>query len=257
MSDWDADSADEVVAPAAPKVAAPLPAARRSKFEDEDAEDDIKDDWEEDDEPAPVAPAALPPAKKKGTVKQKIKEKEEEERRRAELGIESEEEEDEDDPVARKKAERDAQIKADIDNAANLLGVTRVVGSDDSTASLRNAKPNTKDEWESFATELYDTLIKKQAGRDGFGKHFAPAFAKLLASEGLRDVDMRKMSTQWKDLADKKTIADKEAKRLGGKKPVPSAPKPKTVGTSSAKNVIDTRAYGDEVLDDGDDLDFM
>lgn len=152
--------------------------------------------------------------------------------------LQSEEEvSEDDDPAARKAAERDAQIKADIDNAANLLGVTRVIGSDDTTASLRIAKPSTKEEWESFASDVYTQIIKKQAGREGFGKSFVPAFSKLLAQEGLRDVDMRKLSTQWKDLAEKKTQADKDAKKFGGKKPAAVAAKPKTVGTSSAKNV--------------------
>lgn len=108
---------------------------------------------------------------------------------------------------------------------------------DDSTSSLRNAKPANKEDWESFASELYTTLIRKQASRPGFDKHFVPALCGLLASEGLRDVDMRKLSTRWKELADEKVKNDKEAKRLGGKKPVAATAKPKSVGTSSAKNV--------------------
>lgn len=58
-----------------------------------------------------------------------------------------------------------------------------------------------------------------------------------------------------KTYAEEKVKAEKEAKKTGGQKVNKAASKPKTVGTASAKNVIDTKAYGDEALDD--DLDFM
>ncbi len=81
-----------------------------------------------------------------------------------------------------------------------------------------------------------------------------PHFYRLIASQ-LRDVDIRKASTMLKTYAEEKVKAEKEAKKSGGQKAKTSAAKPKAVGTASAKNVIDTRAYGDEALDD--DLDFM
>jgi len=59
----------------------------RRKFEDEDAEDEVKDDWEASDSEPEVVTSAPVPAKKKGTVKQKIAEKEAEEKRRRELGL--------------------------------------------------------------------------------------------------------------------------------------------------------------------------
>lgn len=46
----------------------------------------LQDDWEEEDE-EPKEPAPLAPAKKKGTLKQKLAEKEAAERRRQELGL--------------------------------------------------------------------------------------------------------------------------------------------------------------------------
>lgn len=55
----------------------------------------------------------------------------------------------------------------------------------------------------------------------------------------MRDVDIRKTSAFLKTYAEEKVKLEKEAKKLGGQK---KAPKPKTVGTASAKNVIDTRA---------------
>lgn len=91
-------------------------------------EEEIQDDWEQDEEETKPDVSSLQPIKKKSTVKQKIKEREEEERRRAELGLDSEEEEDDDEetPAERKRREKAAQIEADVANAANLLGVSRI-----------------------------------------------------------------------------------------------------------------------------------
>ena len=62
-----------------------------------------------------------------------------------------------------------------------------------------------------------------------------PHFFKTISST-LRDVDIRKTSTMLKTYAEEKVKAEKEAKKSGGQKKVAAA-KPKTVGTSSAKNV--------------------
>ncbi|KAK0549111.1 Translation initiation factor 3 subunit J component [Tilletia horrida] len=265
MSDWDADSADEKAAPAKATpsytpAASAAPAFRRN-FDDEE-EDDVKDDWDDDEEEeeeakkkaAAAAAASSAPSKKRGTVKQKIAEKEAEERRRAELGLDDdeEEEEDEDDPAARRKREREAQIRADVDNAASLLGTSRISASDDPLVKLRSANPVSKEDWESYANSLFTELLKKQSTRPGFDKFFAHSLTKLVY-QPLRDVEIRKGSTKLRELAEEKVKAEKEAKKNpGGKKP-----KPKTIGTSSAKNVMDLSSYGNEALDDGDDLDFM
>lgn len=71
--------------------------------------------------------SSLQPIKKKSTVKQKIKEREEEEKRRAELGEESDDDILED-PLEKRRRERAAQIEADIANAANLLGTSKIQG---------------------------------------------------------------------------------------------------------------------------------
>lgn len=239
-----------------PAVKAAAPTYGRKKFDDEDVEDDIKDDWDaEDEEPEKPDVTLLQPIKKKSTVKQKIREREERERERAALGLSSEDEEDdEEDPLERRRREKEAQIKADVDNAANLLGTSKI-GADDEvlSAALKPKKLSTKEEWEQFSEAVYQKIIKEHAGKAGYEKNFVPHFCKLLA-EQMRDVDCRKQSLQWKNVADEKTKAEKEKKAGGGRK---VAPKPKTVGTASAKNTVDLRAYGNEALDDGDDLDFM
>ncbi|CAD6887232.1 unnamed protein product [Tilletia controversa] len=264
MSDWDADSADEK-APAAAAAAAPpkpaytptAPSAFRRNFDDEE-EDDVKDDWDDDDDDdekkTASASTGAAPSKKRGTVKQKIAEREAEERRRAELGddYDEDDDEDDDDPVARRKAEREAQIRADVENAASLLGTSKISPADDALLKLRSANPVSKEDWEAYSTTLFDELLKRQSSRPGFDKLFAHHFAKLLYTP-LRDVEIRKGSTKLRELAEEKVKAEKESK----KNPVGKKPKPKSMGTSSAKNTMDLSAYGHEALDDGDDLDFM
>lgn len=124
----------------------------------------------------------------------------------------------------------------------------------DELSSLKTANPSSKEDWEKLSTSIFTELIKKHASKPGFEKHFVPHFYKTLAST-MRDVDIRKASTMLKTYAEEKVKAEKEAKKAGGQKTKLAAAKPKMVGTSSAKNVIDTNVYGDEALDD--DLDFM
>lgn len=152
-------------------------------------------------------------------------------------------------------------MRSDLDNAAALLGSTKIdaeqSGSkmDAPTAELASANPTSKEDWEAFAKSLYNTLIAPKAGRPGFDKHFFPSLLTLLTTNGLRDVDMRKGSTKLRELAEAKVKADKEMKKTGGNLKKLQTVKPNQVGTSSAKNTIDLKAYGDEALDD--DFDFM
>lgn len=104
---------------------------------------------------------------------------------------------------------------------------------------LKNAKPDSKEDWEKFAEDVYAAVLKSQSTKPGFGKQFLPRFSKLLA-ENLRDVDCRKQSADWKKIGEDKVKAEREKKMGGGA--VKKAPKPKTVGTASAKNIIDTGA---------------
>ena len=255
MSDWEHD--EEPVQPAPRMVG-----GTRRRFEDEDAEDEVKDDWEEEDE-EPPAPAPVVPGKKRVSVKQKIAEKEEQERRRRELGEPSGDEYDEflneeteEEALARKNREKEAMMQADLDNAAALMGATKVSEPDTEISSITSAKPTSKEDWSALAHEIYERVVKPFSGRPGFDKHFFPALLTELSGSSLRDVDLRKGATKMRELAEEKVRQAKEAKRTGGNVPKASAkPKPKQVGTSSAKNTVDLNAYGDEALDD--DLDFM
>lgn len=128
-------------------------------------------------------------------------------------------------------------MKADLDNAANLLGVNRISGGgDDELSKIRNAKPVSKEDWEALASQAYEAAIKPQSSRAGYEKYFGPHLITLICRD-MRDVDMRLMSTRLKDMAEKKTKAEKEAKKNGG---VLKKPKPKNTSTASAKNTVDT-----------------
>lgn len=140
-------------------------------------------------------------------------------------------------------------MRSDLDNAAALLGASsldekKTAAGAAVPSSLADAKPTSKDEWEAFATELYQTLVQPKASRPGFDKYFFPHLITLLTTNGLRDVDMRKGATKLRELAEAKVRADKEAKKTGGNVKRPAA-KPKQVGTSSAKNTYVRYAYAE------------
>ena len=171
------------------------------------------------------------------------------------LNFQSEEEPDwTETPAERRKREKEAQLKADVENAANLLGTSRISDGtcstfssprkplshthktfiDDPVSKIKSANPSSKEDWEKFSDLIFTELIKKHSTKPGFDKHFAPHFVRNVCSP-LRDVDIRKTSTKLKEFAEEKVKAEKEAKKTGGQKK--AAAKPKTVGTASAKNM--------------------
>lgn len=90
-------------------------------------------DWEasssDEEKPAPAVSAAAPP-KKKGTLKQKIAEKEA--LKAARKNEEGEDIYDEDavlDPRTKAKLDRERELAADLNNAADLLGAAALGGS--------------------------------------------------------------------------------------------------------------------------------
>lgn len=264
----DADSADEALKAARVPVSGILPAeaARRRRFDNEDEEDDVKDDWgasSEEEDKKPKAATKVVTAKKKMSFKQKIAQKEEEERTRADLGLAHGQEKGEVDvleydPIAARRAAKAAQIKADVGNATDLLGVTDL-GDDDeeggssgdagsgagatkpagapcsaaaastaSAVSLRawasSSTPKNKAQWDALAASLYAQTLKQHALKDpqGFAKYLVPGLTKQIIAP-LRDVDVRKLSTSVKGWAEEKTAAEQTARRAGGNKPQASA----------------------------------
>lgn len=147
------------------------------------------------------------------------------------------EDEDEEDPAERRRQEKEAQLKADIENARNLLGASKVDDSEP-LSKLANANPSTKEDWEALSKDIYEQLLKQYASRAGFDRYFAPHLI-LQLSQGMRDVDMRLSGNKLKDLAEKKARAEKEAKKAGG---AIKKPKPSNTSTASAKDKIDLGA---------------
>lgn len=147
---------------------------------------------------------------------------------------------------------------------------------DASSSSLAKAKPTTKEAYEALAQRIYAEILAPQHSRDSsaFAKHLVPALTCAMVKP-LRDVDARKLSTSVKTWADEKTkgktgggaggagassAVSAAAKAKTAPQPAQAAGKkgkPSLAGAGSAKNTWDLGAYGDEVLDDGDDLDFM
>lgn len=88
----------------------------------------MQSDWENSsDEEAPPAPSApVAPPKKKGTLKQKLAEKE-----AAKAAKGSDVEYDSDDvldPREKARRDRERELKADLSNAADLLGAAAIGG---------------------------------------------------------------------------------------------------------------------------------
>ncbi|WFD42835.1 Translation initiation factor 3 subunit J component [Malassezia psittaci] len=245
MSDW-AENDDEVQ---------PVPRfVGRRRFEDEDKEEE-PEDWDAEEEekpkPAPVKPAPKP-VTKPGKAKKNFLKGAEVNRR----GVAGEETglEDWDGPLSeaeRKRLQREAEMQSDLDNAAALFGGAKLDQDDEkqevskvaetASSGLAASQPATKEQWEKYADQVYDTFIRPQSSRAGFDKQFFPHFLKLLTSNGLRDVDLRKGSTKMREYAEAKGKAEQELKRTGGNRPAAAAKaKPKQVGTASAKNTYVT-----------------
>ncbi|WFD05382.1 Translation initiation factor 3 subunit J component [Malassezia vespertilionis] len=236
-----------------------------------------QDDWDHDSEPEPAPKPAPPKPQAKAPSKPAAKEGVQLRRGIAgeETGFEnfdaaSGEEE-------RRRREREAEMRSDLSNAADLFGAATLDENegDEETAApeptkpakkapapaapsaplaFANAKPATKEEWENYANDVYASLIKPKSSLSGFDKHFFPCMLALLTTNGVRDVDMRKGANKLRELAEAKVKADQEMKRTGGnvKGTVVVKAKPKQVGTASAKNTYDLKAYGKEALDDDD-----
>ena len=93
----------------------------------------LQSDWEaSSEEEKPTAPAPLAPAKKKGSLKQKLAEKEAARQARLAAGDDEDEVEyDEDavlDPRAKARLEKERELESDLHNATELFGSATVKG---------------------------------------------------------------------------------------------------------------------------------
>ncbi|KAJ6513013.1 eukaryotic translation initiation factor 3 subunit J [Mycena sanguinolenta] len=258
MSDWEASDSDTPAKAASPppKAAAPPKKPVKSKWEGEDEEDDgPASDWEassEDEEKAaPSAPVEAP--KKKGTLKAKLAQKEKERAARIEAGEDDEYDSDSVlDPREKARRDKERELNADLNNAADLLGSAALGGTSSSELdSLISFQPRTKDDFINFSNQIIEVIVKRHQS-----KPLYPTFIEHLARElamPLKDVEVRKVASALTTLANEKQKEQRD--KVSGKKKPKAASKP-AIGAAKASSKVDTSLY-DEALDDFGNDDFM
>jgi len=257
--DWEESSSEEEAQvkgkPSAPAAKAPPPAAKKpavvpKKWEGEDQEEDAPaSDWEESSEEesseeekaAPVAPP-----KKKGTLKQKLAEKE------AAKAAKADEEDDSDydsdavlDPKEKARRDKERELKADLNNAADLLGAAALGGTSSSELdSLISFQPRTKEDFQKLSDWIIEFVVKRHQSKPLYHA-FVEQHARALALP-LKDVEVRKVASGLTTLANEK---QKEARdKASGKKKPKATNKPGLAGAKVSSR-LDTGVY-DEALDD-------
>ncbi|KAH9902636.1 eukaryotic translation initiation factor 3 subunit J [Cubamyces lactineus] len=254
MSDWEA-SDDDV-----PKAASSAPIPKKpikSKWEGEDEEDDGPvSDWEaesseEEEKPKP-APAPVAPPKKKGTLKQKLAEKE---AAKAAKATEDDDDYDEDavlDPREKARRDKERELAADLNNAADLFGSVALGGTSSKELDwLISAQPRTKDDFIEFSNQIIETIVKRHMEKPlyaAFLEHHVRALAMPL-----RDVEVRKVASGLTALSNEKQKEQRE--KASGKKKPKTAAKP-SLGAAKPSSKLDTSVY-EEALDDFGPDDFM
>jgi len=252
--DWD-DSGSDAPAPtpSAPAIRKPV----KSKWEGEDEEDDGPvSDWEassdeEDKKPKPATAPVAPP-KKKGTLKAKLAEKEAEKAARKAAGEDSDYDSDAVlDPQEQERINKERELNADLNNAAELFGAAALGGTSSSELdSLISAQPRTKEDFIAFSNNVIEFIIRRHQNKPLYAT-FLEHHVRELAMP-LRDVEIRKVASGLTTLANEKQKEERD-KKAGKKKPKTVA-KP-ALGAAKVSNKFDTSVY-DEALDDTAD-DFM
>jgi len=261
MSDWEESDTESSAqeAPAAPalKAAAPAPApapappvakkpVKASKWEGEDEEQEVVSDWEESSEEEVERKPAPAPPKKKGTLKAKLAEKE------AEKAAKKNEDDDSDydsdavlNPRDKAKQDKERELKADMSNAADLLGAAAYGGTSSSELdSLISFQPRTKEDFQTLSDRIIEFITKRHESKPlyhTFVEHHARAL-----SAPLKDVEVRKVASGLTTLANEKQKEQRD--RASNKKKPKAAGKPALGGTKSAAK-LDTELY-EEALDD-------
>ncbi|KAG5351468.1 hypothetical protein C0989_006386 [Termitomyces sp. Mn162] len=246
MSDWD-DSDNET--PAAPPAPAPKVATKgNAKWEGEDEDDGAPvSDWEasseEEETPAPVTTAA--PPKKKGTLKAKLAEKEAQ--KAAKKASDDDDDEYDSDavlnPRERAKRDKEKELNADLNNAAELFGAAALGGTSSSELdSLISFQPRTKEDFQAFSSRIIEFIIKRHQNKPLYASFVEHHVREL--SQPLKDVEVRKAASSLTTLANEKQKEQRDKasgkKKKGASKPALGVAKP---------NKHDTELY-DEALDD-------
>ncbi|KAL0310675.1 UNVERIFIED_CONTAM: hypothetical protein Sangu_2362200 [Sesamum angustifolium] len=205
----------------------------KSKWDDEDVEDnDVKDSWEDEDEPAP-APKAELPAPEKASKKTAVKSVEKK-GKAVEVAKEAPL-----DPIAEKLRQQRLVEEADYKSTAELFAKK----GDEKT--LDNFIPKTESDFLEYAELVANKLRPFEKSYHYIGLLKA---VMRLSLTSLKGADAKEVASSVTAIANEKIKAEKEAnagkKKTGGKK------KQLHVGKQEDDVVADT-------FDDYDDYDFM
>jgi len=148
---------------------------------------------------------------------------------------------------SREKARRDKEfeLKADLENAATLLGSAALGGTSSSELdSLISIDPRTKEDFQKLSANIIEYIVKRHQQKPlyaSFVEHHVRALA-----EPLKDVEVRKAASGLTTLANEKQKEQRE--KASGKKKPKAVAKP-GLGAAKLVNKLDTSAY-EEALDD-------
>jgi len=253
-ADWESSEEESPPPSKAPAKAVKKPVKTKWDGEDEDDDDPVSD-WEasseseEENKPTPAAPVA--PPKKKGTLKAKLAEKEALKASKQHDGNGDVEYDSDEvlDPREKAKLDKERELDADLNNAAELFGAAALGGSSSKELdSLISFQPRTKEDFQALSHNIIEFIIKRHENKPLYAS-FVEHHVRELAMP-LKDVEVRKAASGLTTLANEKQKEQRD--KASGKK------KPKTAAKPAAKmsTKLDTSAYVESLDDFGDD-DFM
>jgi len=148
------------------------------------------------------------------------------------------------DPREQARRDKERELKADLNNAADLLGAAALGGTSSSELdSLISSQPRTKEDFIKLSDRIIEFVVKRHQAKPLYPL-FVEYHARALALP-LKDVEVRKAASSLTTLANEKQREQRD-KQSGKKKPK-AASKP---GLAGAKvSARDTGVY-DEALDD-------
>ncbi|OBZ89974.1 Eukaryotic translation initiation factor 3 subunit J [Choanephora cucurbitarum] len=235
MSDWELDDEIDV------QIAVP----KRNQWEDEDADDNIKESWEESDEEEKQAKKPAAVIKKKVPLKQKIAEKqaaEEQKKKELEAKKAAQADEPEESDYDRLQRMRQLELEADMANATDLF----------SGVSLNDMKDKPIEEWNPKNRVELDAYRKKLV-------EIVTAASKSInygwfIDELLHDIAYPLKDTEVKKVASSLTVIanDKQKAALAASKKGKTKGKPQLV--AAGKNSAADDVYGGNDYDDYDDF---
>ncbi|XP_039113932.1 eukaryotic translation initiation factor 3 subunit J-A-like [Dioscorea cayenensis subsp. rotundata] len=238
MDNWE----DDEFVPPPPSKEPP-----KSKWDDEDVEDeDVKDSWEDDD--TTQAPKSAPPVEKTTTkpggkaAGKKVKEPEQKPEQNV-TQVNQEVDEVLSDPVAEKLRQQRLVEEADYKSTAELFSKS----NNSDAKSLENFIPNSESDFTEYAELISHKIRPYEKSFHYIGLLKA---VMRLSMTALKAADAKEIATSVTAIANEKLKAEKEA-NAGKKK---QGAKKKQLHVGKPDEDIDVRGTYDDL---GDDYDFM